>query len=321
MIKGSREESGEALKRHQEERNEAFRRHQEERDIKELDRLEGNISPHDYRTFLENVGKEHCAETGKWVFSDPLFRSWLSAGSNEAKQRLLWLAGAPGAGNPSLTIGRVIIEHYIGKTFLCYSILQYLQENIAQADKSIYVLYTFSTHDDIGGNTAAAIIRSLLYQLCRANRSLVPALYKERDARQSHSFPLNTCGKLLETFICGLEPIYIILDGLDECGEVERNQLLRTILGIWRNCPNLHVLVASRKKGDIRRALETNCKTLIVGKQNCIDIKRFVTREINSLWRKISHIAEPTAGEFLKTVAHNIVNQSEGTCLYIETMS
>ena len=91
-------------------RDEALERHQEERDFKELDRLERNIPPHDYKP-LEKAQKGHCAETGKWVFSDPLFTSWLNAGSNEAKQRLLWLAGVPGAGNPSVIINRVITEH------------------------------------------------------------------------------------------------------------------------------------------------------------------------------------------------------------------
>ena len=135
---------------------------------------------------------------------------------------------------------------------------------------------------------------------------------KEHDDRHSRSLLLNTWGKLLETFICGSEPVYIILDGLDECDEVERKQLLRVILGLWQNCSNLHILVASRKEVDIRRALETNCETLIVEEKNRTDIKRFVTREINELWRKIRHIAEPMAGEFFKTVRHNIVNQSEG---------
>ena len=82
-------------------RDEALKRHQEERDAIELDRLERNIPPHDYKVLLEKVERGHCAETGKWIISDPLFKSWLNAGS---KQRLLWLAGVPGAGNHSLIL-------------------------------------------------------------------------------------------------------------------------------------------------------------------------------------------------------------------------
>ena len=187
---------------------------------------------------------------------------------------------------------------------------------MAQANESIYILYSFPTYQDTGGNTKADIIRSLLYQLCRANRSLIPAVNKEYDARQSRSLLLNTWDKLLETFICGSEPVYIVLDGLDECEEVERKQLLRTILDLWDNCSNLHILVASRKEVDIRRALETICETLIVEDKNRTDIQRFVTNEINDLLggirRPITHSVEPTVVEFFKTVGHNIVIQSEG---------
>ena len=122
MIKESRKARDEGLidreiniqmiKESRKAREEALERHQEERDSKELDRLERNIPPSDYKT-LEKVRVGHCAETGKWVFSDPLFTSWLNAGSNEAKQRLLWLAGVPGAGNPSVIIDCVITKNYV----------------------------------------------------------------------------------------------------------------------------------------------------------------------------------------------------------------
>ena len=97
-LKKHQEERDEALKRYQEERDEALKRYQEERDFRELDRLGRNIPPHDYESILNNVQSRHCSKTGKWIFSDPLFRTWLGV-RNDAKQRLLWLAGVPGAGN------------------------------------------------------------------------------------------------------------------------------------------------------------------------------------------------------------------------------
>ena len=184
---------------------------------------------------------------------------------------------------------------------------------MAQANESIYILYAFLTYDDIGGNTEAAVIRSLLYQLCRANQSLIPVANKEHDCRQSRSLLLNTWGKLLEKLICGSQLVYIILDGLDECDEMERGRLLRTILGLWQNCSNLHVLVASRKEVDIHRVLGPKCETLIVEEKNRTDIERFVTRKIDDLWADIRQRAGPGARGFFNTVVRNIVNQSEGT--------
>ena len=205
-----------------------------------------------------------------------------------------------------------MLTRILGKTFLCYSILLHLQE-IAQTNESAHILYAFPTYDDTSGNTEVAIIRSLLHQLCRASPSLIPEVNKEYDACYGRSLLLNTCDKLLEKSICSSEAVYIILDGLDECDKIDRKQLLKTILHLLGACPNLHVLVASRKEVDIRQTLETKCETLILEEKNRTDIKRFVTSEVNNLWRKVRHIAEPMAGEFFKTLAHNIVNQSEGT--------
>ena len=140
-------------------REEALKIHQEERGSRDPDRLERNIPPHDYRTLLEKVQEAYCAETGEWIFSDPLFRTWLNAGPSEAKQRLLWLAGVPGAGNSSAILDRVITENC---TQVKLSSVLHLQE-MAQTNKSVYILYSFLTYQDTGGNTKAVTIRSLLY--------------------------------------------------------------------------------------------------------------------------------------------------------------
>ncbi|KAF8541863.1 hypothetical protein BDD12DRAFT_827786 [Trichophaea hybrida] len=159
----------------------------EKRDFREFCTLEKNIPYYDYKPRLYDVERKHCAETGKWVFSDPRFQSWLNASSSEAKQRLLWLAGVPGA----------------GKTFLCYSILQYLLERV-QADGSTCVLYAFPTYDDTSGNTLAAITGSLVYQICQKHTPLIPAANQEYDtlSRNHGGLLINPWGKLLETFIC-----------------------------------------------------------------------------------------------------------------------
>ncbi|KAF8539933.1 hypothetical protein BDD12DRAFT_792363 [Trichophaea hybrida] len=234
VIKEARRESVESLKRFQ-----------EERDYREFCTFEKNIPYYDNKPRLNDVKRKHCAETGKWVFTDPRFQSWLNASSSEAKQRLLWLAGASGA----------------GKTFLCYSILQYLLERV-QADDSTCVLYAFPTYDDTSGNTLAAITGSLVYQICQKHPPLIPAANQEYDTLSRHhgGLLINPWGELLETFIYGSEPVYIILDGLDECDESQRKQLLETILNLCSCCSNLCILVSSRKEFDIQRGLRTSAK-------------------------------------------------------------
>jgi hypothetical protein len=120
-------------------------------------------------------------------------------------------------------------------------------------------------------------------------------------------------GKLLETFICRSEPVYIILDGLDECDVRQRKQLLVTIQSLCNSCPNLYVLVASRKEVDIRQKLEKSYEMVIVEEKNRADIERFVSSEINTLWSEIKHVTEPGASDLFKDIARQIVDRSKGT--------
>jgi hypothetical protein len=91
------------IKEARNERKEALRRHHEEMDFHEMSRLEKSISHYtrDYADRLYDIRDKYCPNTGKWILSDPCFQSWIDANSSDAKQRLLWLAGIPGAGNLS----------------------------------------------------------------------------------------------------------------------------------------------------------------------------------------------------------------------------
>jgi hypothetical protein len=283
-------------------------------------KLENNITFADYTSYLNDIHSRHCSETGKWIVSDPQFKSWLDGNSNEPTQRLLWLTGIPGSGRLSVTIESVARQlnklYIIGKTFLCYSILHYLQE-ISQTGGSNCVLHAFPNYDDASGNTHAAITGSLVYQFCKANPCLLSAANKEYDAISRLGLPvLDPWGKLLEKFICGSEPVYIILDGLDECDVSQRKQLLVTIQSLCNNCPNLYVLVASRKEVDITQKLRKSCEVVIMEEKNRADIEHFVTGEIKALWSRIKDIVEPGTSDIFKDIARNIVVRSEGTNLY-----
>ncbi|KAF8241833.1 hypothetical protein K440DRAFT_608109 [Wilcoxina mikolae CBS 423.85] len=278
------------IKEARNEREEALRRHQEERDFRELTRLEKNISHHTraYAERLHDIEDKYCADTGNWIFTDPRFQSWINANASDSKQRLLWLAGIPGA----------------GKTYLCFSILRHLQAKV-EAVESACVVYAFPTYDD--GNTKSAVMESILYQLCRANTALIPAANREYDTHASRSRISDPWDNLLEIFISRTDPVYMILDGLDECDETHRKKLLETTLKLCNDCPNLHVLVSSRKEVDIRQRLETNAEMVAVEEWNRSDIERYVTHEVCGLWERIKHIAKPEIENIL--MLENIKSQ------------
>jgi len=212
--------------------------------------------PQLYTANLNAIKDKYCPDTGKWIFANPQFMVWLNSNSNDLKQRSLWINGMPGAGNPLFSLAGSLSksENWLtctGKTYLCFSILEYLQ-NTTQVPG--YVVYAFPTYDNTATNTKIAITQSMIYQFCRANPSLIPAVNRayESEFAGGRISSLNTCEGLLEEFICRAEPVYIVLDGLDECEEGERRQLLDSFHRLLLACPNLHVLVSSRKEADIR---------------------------------------------------------------------
>jgi len=205
-----------------------------------------------------------------------------------------------------------LAKYVQGKTFLSFSILQHLQAQM-EAVEGAGLIYAFPTYDN--GNTKPAIVESIIYQLCRANTAIIPAANREYDSHFSRGRIFDLWDKLLEDFICRAEPVYMILDGLDECAENHRKNLLDIIVKLCNDCRNLRVLVSSRKEVDICQKLETNAEMVAVEDRNRSDIERFVKQEINDLWEKIKGITAPETEDIFKTLAGNIACQSEGSIL------
>lgn len=82
---------------------------------------------------------------------------------------------------------------------------------------------------------------------------------------------LQLAKKLFEDFCSIPEKIFIIIDGLDECEQVERKQLLEFLIEIVTQCDTvepgkLRIMIVSQDYVDIRRALKSSSVTKIVPK-------------------------------------------------------
>lgn len=87
------------------------------------------------------------------------------------------------------------------------------------------VLYFYFRYNNSSRNSFVAMARSLLHQVLWIDESLIPYMYE--TAAVSGERCLNTkklADKLLETCIQTIGP-YIILDGLDECPEIEQKAI------------------------------------------------------------------------------------------------
>src|SRR5271168_591788 len=125
--------------------------------------------------------------------------------------------------------------------------------------------------------TTAKIIQSFIFQLLLENPDLQPILSHEfqsnfRKLSSDTTYVQGLLTKLLQ--IAGFT--YVIVDGLDEIEETERQFLLRALLEVHRDCEDMKLLISSRAEDDITRLLQNEIEPVRVDKKNVEDIRTYV---------------------------------------------
>jgi hypothetical protein len=131
---------------------------------------------------------------------------------------------------------------------------------------SAYITYFFFDFKDTGKQDARAFVSSLLIQLSNQSVSCCNILlelystHKRGSQQPSDRELMRYLERILK--LSGEKPIYVIIDGLDECPDTSglRSsrekvlELVEKLVGL--NLPNLHLCATSRPEIDIRNALE-----------------------------------------------------------------
>ncbi|KAF8502492.1 hypothetical protein JB92DRAFT_2794473, partial [Gautieria morchelliformis] len=173
--------------------------------------------------------------SGLWFVQNKHFHEW-----REAPHSFLWLHGIPGA----------------GKTILCSTIIEELSIHCSSNPSLTIAFFYFDfTNKDTFSN---AVIRSLIKQLSVQCTSIPPALdslFSKNGQAGTNRDPGQE--DLMSTFkiiIRSFQAVYLVFDALDECPE--RSSFLKVLREVhdWK-LDTLHLLVTSRKEGDIQKAL------------------------------------------------------------------
>jgi hypothetical protein len=79
--------------------------------------------------------------------------------------------------------------------------------------------------------------------------------------------------------------MYIIIDGLDECPERDRPEIICLLAEVMKGLPCAKVFVTSRRESDIERAFaNSNKPTIQIQAENvAADIRSFVESEVTKL--------------------------------------
>lgn len=130
-------------------------------------------------------------------------------------------------------------EPNLGKTMLAVFISEYL-EDVVTSDDSHWVLYCFCDGGRPNRKTAAGILTSLIFQLCKKKLELATTLYNDwvnsQDAvLQEHN--IEPLWRIFQSTVnqTGVRRISIIIDGIDQCfdGTNHVEHLLKKISGYF----------------------------------------------------------------------------------------
>ena len=227
------------------------------------------LSPVDPAAKLQAFRRERQRGTGIWLFDLPEMSHWLD-NSKDA----LWIYGIPGAGKTILST-LVVDEIFFRKR-----------------SNSVGTAYFYIRHDDTESHKPWSVLGSLIAQLARQNsRALanVMELYTTAltDGRLATVLDGEDLDQLLYQVLQSFECIYIMIDGLDECGSVfdsYRKRLINTVSKLHRigEC-SVRTLVFSRDEHDIRKQLSaTGFHTVSVAATSA-DLRLFANAWLPSL--------------------------------------
>jgi hypothetical protein len=137
----------------------------------------------------------------------------------------------------------------------------------------------------------AAIIKGLLTQLLSINPGVLSYIYEEcAKSREVTIESLTTLKSLITiAFDCG-KPLWIILDGLDECEVKERKKILSWILPLLKSedePSHIRLLVVSRDEGDIGKQLSKYPRVVLnslAAHQN--EIRVYTSKKVAKIQKK-----------------------------------
>ncbi|KAH9073548.1 hypothetical protein EDB83DRAFT_2260331 [Lactarius deliciosus] len=199
------------------------------------------VTPPDPSTNHNIACDIHHGGTAEWFYQGSTFAEWKSTGS------LLWIYGKPGS----------------GKSILCSTIIQDIA-SLHEAGSALMVYFYFDFRD-LDKQHRRNLLPSLLIQLSAQSRpccNILSHLYSAHDngdKKPSDSVMIRCLKDMLT--ILKPQPVYIILDALDECPNwpgipSPREQVLALVKDLVDlHLPHLHICVTSRPEFDIRATL------------------------------------------------------------------
>ncbi|KAF5679171.1 hypothetical protein FHETE_912 [Fusarium heterosporum] len=245
------------------------------------------VNPQDYLDVCRELRHE---ATGTWLTSDDsTFSEWIDGANSK-----LWLSGIPGS----------------GKTVLCGLVIETV---LAQSDDSTAVCYAFCDYKNANTCLPENIISALAVQLGLQGEEAFDLLEEYYDMlHPEESLPmqpkLDDLIELVECMAGIYEKVFVIVDGLDECGS-HVSRMTQALTSVSDGCDTVSAAFFSRKEEDIREELEGRFEHIEVS-AHTKDLEDYTLAEVGK--RRILKRLEETNPVLYKDILHTLVQGAQG---------
>jgi hypothetical protein len=141
-------------------------------------------------------------------------------------------------------------------------------------------------HGDETRNTFISVARAVLAQILAQCPHLLAYLH-EKASMSSDALLTSTptAKEMIQTALGSCESVYVIIDGVDECGRDDRREITRFFADVAESVPatelgNIRCLLVSQNDGIVHDA-SRNLPSLTITNQNQEDLNNFA-----STWHK-----------------------------------
>ncbi|SCV34434.1 related to vegetatible incompatibility protein HET-E-1 [Fusarium fujikuroi] len=238
-----------------------------------------------FRAHHEEVSGKRTAGTCEWILKKEKFIQW-----EESLSSVTILYGNPGA----------------GKTFLISRVVDY---SIGKAEPSEALAFFYCKRDEENRRNPRDILRSILRQLATPIREtgggMIHIALKDLPntlALNGTSLDVSTCESWIQKLIEDYSKTTIIVDALDECDRITREELIRVLSNLTNGSAKLRVFISSRPDEDILRHFKETPVMEMQATDNEEDISSFVEDRLfrDTRWGDMS----PEFQQKVKSVFH-----------------
>jgi hypothetical protein len=267
---------------------------------RDFDSNQAKISPRMYYDKLNRLREATCQGTGEWLMEDATFISWVDMANNSTK--IVWLQGIPGSGKfllASITGLSYIKCNFTGKTYLSATVVD-------KTPKAIYAFLTYVQNDA----SAISILHTLLFQLAEENDDVKVMVNASnlKDLQRNTDYAMNMLVNALKV----QGPTYIVIDGLDEIGELDRQILLFRLRAVAVDEPEVKLLVSSRNDHHISQILQPEAQIINVGGRNDSCIQSYVQIRTRRWFQEAQF--DQTAESEISELLTPLGNKAKGEC-------